>query len=134
MNTLIRGGEVVTEQTAGDRIAGWRYRLPHGPWVGTVSGSRERGWRAVGYSPSDNTIRVDLDVHVTRQAAERALRVYAGDADPLCAVCGAVCQWAEDAWTCTRASCGSEWDADHSWMYVAPGEHPLFEVDRKDQP
>jgi hypothetical protein len=38
-----------------------------------------------------------------------------------CAVCGAHCIWAEDAWVCTRDACGSEWYPDHGPEYVAPG-------------
>lgn len=37
---------------------------------------------------------------------------------PQCAVCGAVCIWADDAWVCTRESCGSEWYPDHGVEYA----------------
>lgn len=38
--------------------------------------------------------------------------------DPRCSVCGAVCGWADDAWVCTRKSCGSEWYPDHGPQYA----------------
>lgn len=32
---------------------------------------------------------------------------------PKCGTCGAPCLPADDAWVCTRKSCGNEWYPDH---------------------
>lgn len=47
---------------------------------------------------------------------------------PRCAVCGALVLWCEDAWVCDDVKgCGSEWDEQHSVMYVPPAEQPEWE-------
>lgn len=42
--------------------------------------------------------------------------------EPKCSVCGTKCMWVEDAWVCTRKSCGSEWYPDHGPEYAPPWE------------
>jgi hypothetical protein len=34
------------------------------------------------------------------------------NASPVCPVCGARSRWVDDAWVCTRRSCGAEWYPD----------------------
>lgn len=39
----------------------------------------------------------------------------------LCSVCRSRCRWVDDAWVCTRRSCGAEWVRDHGPEYDVPG-------------
>lgn len=40
-----------------------------------------------------------------------------------CSACGSWCSWADDAWVCDRARCGSEWYPDHDpRTYAPPGD------------
>lgn len=45
-------------------------------------------------------------------------------AGPACSVCLAPCRWVDDAWVCTRRSCGAEWYADHGEKWAPPGDPP----------
>jgi hypothetical protein len=55
------------------------------------------------------------------------------NASPVCPVCGARSRWVDDAWVCTRRSCGAEWypdptDVRRFGRHIGPAREPAFSV------
>lgn len=101
------------------------YRLQRDSrYFGAVRMQADGTWKALGYSGTWAFLApAELGYLPTMAAAKDAVRQWARRCEegaPPCTTCGAVTNWAEDAWTCTK--CGDEWHADHGALYRDPSD------------